>query len=245
MAEDFDDESKPWERMPKEPTHWFRRFKRFVEQEVPRSLLSVYRGEIAKGGVKRRGKKPLAEVINVPHTWRAARDRYFWLQRAEAYDRWQEQEEARKKVEARRRQEETELTLADLLYRKAMELLAFPTTIKEEQGTGEDGKPIKILMMPADPMTFRSAALLSREARTSARASLKMPLHYRQREEAALLPSGAAKPLVIILPPNFRDLPLHEALALMGEETEDGEVVQSSPEPLVKLPDRQEVGDEE
>ena len=240
----MNDECKPWGRQPGEPEHWFRRFQQYLDQEPPRSVLRVYRGYLARKGPERSGKTPLEKIDYFPPTWRAARDKYHWLDRASAYDRDQDEERERLKRKAKVAQEERELRSATLLYDKADELIAFPTVIREEEAIGEDGNLQKITMMSADPIVFRSAALLYREARANARASLKMPTKIIEKETT--INQNGLRPLtVIILPDNHRDKPLKEALRYMGEE-EEGEIVQQpEPSPIVaSLPPRDPLPEE-
>ena len=97
------DERMPWQRQPNEPAHWFSRFADYLDQVPPRSLLRVFRAysQQAEKGGRRRSTKPAAEVNRFPSSWAAARDKYQWLARADAYDREQAAERERQKRQAR------------------------------------------------------------------------------------------------------------------------------------------------
>lgn len=84
-----------WERLPNEPLFWFARFRTWLAQDLPRSVLRLYRQEHEKGaigrekagkGEKRRDPTPFLKARTIPHAWRKAKRRYRWLERADAWD---------------------------------------------------------------------------------------------------------------------------------------------------------------
>lgn len=230
------DLQRDWERQSGEPAHWYARFYQYLHQEPPRSVMRVYRHYLEQQGEARRGKKAIQAVESLPHGWAAARDKYHWLDRADAYDRWQMAEQEKKREERRLLQEQHELEDAFELRGKAQELIAFPTTIQEEQAMGEDGQPQHITMMPADPTVFRVAERLYRGARESARISLKMPMRYISKD-IDLHTDGLTTAFgVIVLPANDRDKPL-------PPEDWRGELARQ--QAVVELPDRDPLPDDE
>lgn len=71
---------QPWDRLPKEPGHWYARFERYRLAGPTRTIEAAYRGD-AKGN---EGKRPTRH-------WTDAAKRWRWKQRAEAWDEQQRQ----------------------------------------------------------------------------------------------------------------------------------------------------------
>lgn len=204
----MDDERKPWDRLPGEPELWFRRFREYLAQELPRSLTGLYRSYCEKRGKNRRGKKPPQLIEVFPHSWGDARDEYHWLERAAAYDREQTEQQLREKEKLRRAHEEREAEGSLLMHQKAAEMIALPTIVREEEAIGENGVPQKITMMPGSPKHFTAAARLFAQSSINGRLALGMPTHvsFTQKEDLTKQKSNVLG--VIIIEDNGRRDPL-------------------------------------
>ena len=86
---------KPWEQMTGEPRLWYERFKSWLLQGFERSALALYRQELTTGAIGREKARkgmtghdvmPRKPPRTIPSAWRRAKQRYRWLERAEAWD---------------------------------------------------------------------------------------------------------------------------------------------------------------
>lgn len=224
-----DDERKPWDRLPEEPELWYRRFREYLDQEPPRSLLRVYKAWAARKGKKRQGKKAPKEIDFFPSTWGEKRDEYHWRERAAAYDREQTDQLLREKEKKRRAHEELEAEGSLLMYKKAVEMIALPTVIQEEEAMDDEtGQQKKIVLMPGNPKHFTAAARLFAQASVNGRLAHGMPTHisYSEKKDTGKPNEAPAFVGVLILPDNNREQPAIETTATLA-----------LPEPVLTLPD--------
>lgn len=89
------DEQKPWEQMPGEGL-WYGRFKAWLHQKKPRSVLALANHDREQKGRKRSD--------HAAQNWRSAAEKYRWLERAAAWDK-AEQERLDRELAEQREQE--------------------------------------------------------------------------------------------------------------------------------------------
>jgi hypothetical protein len=77
---------KPWERREGEPARWFMRFRNYLSMGARRSVNAVFEAERQEKAGKRSNK--------AGESWYGAARRYEWEQRAEFWDREQDEEKA-------------------------------------------------------------------------------------------------------------------------------------------------------
>ena len=165
----MDDKRQPWEQLPGENSLWYGRFKAWLHQKKPRSMLALWKAEKAE-----KGGKP---AIKLPHAWDIVINKFHWYDRAAAWDKAEQERLDRELFEKRERQRERELRAADRLYGKAEDLMDLPheRIVEEEEFT----------VHYPDHKAFKTAADLYAEARTNARAALEMPIVNRYEHTGA------------------------------------------------------------
>lgn len=123
-----------WERQPGETEIWYNRFMRFCRMGYTRGILSVYNAERAE-----RGRK---EQPRVSGGYSEKVKLYDWKTRVMAWDRYIERRDKaaweKKRIAYRKRGSE----LADLLIKKAEQMLQFPLARTEQETSQEGGKTI-------------------------------------------------------------------------------------------------------
>lgn len=85
-----------WEQREGEPELWFDRFERFRLSGPARSLLSIYNAERAKEGRE--------YARDIPGAWKTEAQRWFWRDRAAAWDA-AEQQRRREQYDAEREED--------------------------------------------------------------------------------------------------------------------------------------------
>lgn len=81
-----------WQRKEDEPNLWFQRFEFFLRQGPDRSLLGTvkaWESTKANNDQKPRKVQKRQTRIYVPGSWRDAAEKWNWIERAAAYDRFQ------------------------------------------------------------------------------------------------------------------------------------------------------------
>jgi hypothetical protein len=155
------DEERPlWEQLPGENATWYARFKGWLSQDKPRSMLAAYNGE--------RARKGTSKALCLARNWQVAKDKYRWAERAAAWNIAEQERLDQEYEELRKFQVQRELARAAKLYDKGDELMELPVTKQVDEG--EDGT---VIVMP-DHKAFKTAADLYAEARVNARTALGM-----------------------------------------------------------------------
>jgi hypothetical protein len=75
------DERQPWHKLPEEDGTWYARFKSWLHQAKPRSVLLAYKEERARKSKKKQEKKAgrsSKEILTYPRPWHDAKERYRW-----------------------------------------------------------------------------------------------------------------------------------------------------------------------
>jgi hypothetical protein len=158
-------EGTPWERLPGESSLWYARFRKWLAQKSPRSLLASYNEEVAEKGGKER-------ALSIPHSWDVAKEKYHWAERAAAWDTAEQERLDRELMEKREQQRARELRAAEKLYDKADDLMSL-SHLKEVEKEETEAGEMTVVRLP-DHKAFKTAADLYAEARTNARAALEM-----------------------------------------------------------------------
>jgi hypothetical protein len=212
-------ECASWERLPGEPALWYERFRSYLFQGPPRSLVAVYRGMLEEKGANRRGKKPLHEVETIPGYWSIATRKFRWRERVTAFDAAEHARQEREWAAARRAERETEMQIAAELRKKAYELLALPIvveTIKRDR----HGQDIAWLLVP-EFRAFLVASHLFAQAMKHARNALEMPDHYNHTHIVGK--EGAA--MIIATPPvGMTEVERLEKLRTLAQRVQGGHV---------------------
>ena len=233
----MEDEQKVGLGLLGEPELWYRRFREYLAQEPPRSLLAIYRATRERKGTKKNGRALSALVDCLPASWAEAKEKYHWRKRADAYDREETDRRIHLRARKQRAHEERELAGSQAMFDKA--LLTLPTVEEKEEGLDEDGMTKTVVMMPGDPKHFATAARLHAQASANGRLALGMPTQISVSDNNVRMQGGGKMLGVIILPDNHRGKTLEEALPFM-----EGEVVQHPPATVVVLPDRDPLPEE-
>jgi hypothetical protein len=153
--------SKPWDQLPDENAMWYERFKRWLHQDKPRSILAIYNAERDKA---RKGRKK-----DIPGAWDQAARKYRWRARANAFDKAEQVHLDQELAKKRERQREKELQAAEKLREKADALMELPH-LREEKKDDEG----RVIILIPDHKAFKTAADLYAEARDHARSALEM-----------------------------------------------------------------------
>lgn len=163
------DEKKPWHKQPQEPSFWFERFKKWLKQDKPRSLLSIWNQDREQRGLKR--------TDTVATNWRLAFEKYQWAERGEAWDKAEQERKDKEWKEKREQQRLNELDDAADLRGKAKEMVALPVTAEMGRSGGEWDEPQAgaiTVIKPANSQTFKHAAEIFLASSTLARKALGM-----------------------------------------------------------------------
>jgi hypothetical protein len=155
------------ERKTGEPIEWYRRFCAWLVQKPPRSLLAVYKLEREEPGMKKHDA--------VPGSWAGKPDAWEWSTRAAEWDKAEQNRLALDLAEARDQQRKHELDAAAKLRKKGDDLIALSHVRQrsKQPATGK-ARSKEIIIEATPPAVFRTAALLYRESRVSARSALEM-----------------------------------------------------------------------
>ncbi len=197
---DDEDAAKPWEQLPGESGVWFRRFLKYLQMPEPRTMVAVYREEMAQRKKKRfdktgnRGEKrgDILLKSRVPGDWTTAKRKYEWKLRAKAFDDSVYLEALRQRKQSMQAEILKELDDAERMRIKGRELMDMPVYADEKESTAEhegpDGITIHktVLCLPGDPKHYASGVASLREARVSARLALGMPLVITKQSLADL-----------------------------------------------------------
>lgn len=167
------DARPPWDHLPGENSLWFGRFKKWLQQPQPRSLLSIYNSERA-----RKGKR--SDATTYPHAWGNAKERFHWVARTAAFDTAEQQRKDCEWETMREQERCTELAIAEALRKKAFTLLSLPVQVEKEI-RDRNGTPVEYRLM-VEFRAFAVAAQLFAEARAHARLGLEMPSTFAHHE---------------------------------------------------------------
>lgn len=169
----MDDERKPWDRLPEENSLWHGRFKVWLGQKKPRSLLAIYNAERERKGARKK-------ALTVPEPWGEAKAKYCWLDRAAAWDKAEQERLDRELAEKREAEREEELKIAEELREKARKMIALPETVETVKRNGK-GEEIAWLLIP-EFRAFKAASDMFGQAKNHARAALLMPDKVERQE---------------------------------------------------------------
>jgi hypothetical protein len=157
-----------WEQQTEEPDEWFIRFAQFKLLGGSRSLLRAYNDE--------RLQKSQKKSNSAPPPWRAASKKWNWVDRAVAWDKYQQTrsekrwEKAKINWEKRREdQREKEWELSQKLIARAELMLAHPLT-ETETTVDKDGETLTAVIVPAK-WQFRDITTCMESASALARSA--------------------------------------------------------------------------
>jgi hypothetical protein len=178
----MEDERKPWLKLPDENSLWYERFKAWLLQDKPRSVLSLYNEDRARRGA--------LEAETLPRTWNEAKERYHWKERAAAWDKAEDERKDRAWAALREAERQEEMKIAGELRDKARELLELPVTVQKVEQDHE-GEPTDFLLIP-EHRAFKTAADIMGQAKDHARSALEMPSVTRNEHSG---PGGKPIPI--------------------------------------------------
>jgi hypothetical protein len=166
-------EGQPWFKLPEENALWFGRFKEWLRQTPPRSVLALYNQERARRGAR-------SDAFTLPSAWVRAKARYQWIARVEAWDAAEQERLDRALTERREAERQTELRIAEELREKARALLALPVTV-EMVKRNREGQEVAFLLIP-EFRAFKVASDILGQAKAHARTALEMPDKFDRQE---------------------------------------------------------------
>jgi hypothetical protein len=81
---------EPWLRQKNEPALWYMRFKRYLDMGPKRSLRALVIAEPSTQKATRKQPEKKMSDVSVPGAWKRASKMWRWVERAEAYDLYQQ-----------------------------------------------------------------------------------------------------------------------------------------------------------
>lgn len=160
------------EQLPGETNAWYSRYLIYRNLGASRDLKETIRIDFARRRAaqqqqfkdnpilrfKNDAGKKLIEPKSVPKNWKEAAQKYQWEYRYAAYERYLQDQEDKKIVDARAALRSEEINLAGKLRDKALQMLAMPLAQRVEEFEDADGKhvvvykPVKWTMADAAKM---------------------------------------------------------------------------------------------
>lgn len=201
---------QPWAQLPGESTRWYGRFLTYRDLGSNRTFIRAFNADRAKD--EKGPKNCLSQAYGD-----ASRE-FRWAERAEAYDTFLREEQAKEAAELRkqeqsmflelqRQQVQDELAVARKLLLKAHDLLEMPVERVKEEVEDEQGNTIRIIV--PDHNSFRTAGQLVKQYSETSRLALRMPTQHTQFDVKKLTTDDL--------------LALHQELTKEEEELKNGD----------------------
>ena len=174
----------PEEQRSDESVLWYERFLRFLNMPKPRSILEVCNQFRDERGAKRSNGVPMSWLQrSTQFEWRGRADRWDLSKLEEEDIQRKKEDELKKKLrmEAIEKQYLREIESANLLHKKAVDVLQLPHVEQIVEQDTEDGKQL-VTINPIRSPEFRAATKMFETSSNLARRGLNLPQDTKRVE---------------------------------------------------------------